>query len=545
MNEPGSVVSILIQEGQGLQFLQHVSKLASVLKGYVAMRTRALLSFKRPEDAEMYLQQGSQFRGRYHQGAVKNSHKPPIDDAAIEKCLCVVKFETTSMGSEFLKYLKDLGGTAYLPLPHATLVQFETSAQATKAVNDKAYDCSLTLSAFKGRGKKLEYLGQETKTSENITINYITEPSDLHKALKIMDSQLSASKEQVQIGIDIEFDSFRFSKSFVLCLLQLHFGDHLTGTTYLLDGISLKEDIKLLKSILEHPNAVLIGFSLSCDLKLLSEYGITPAACNTIDLQKLKHFEGFNRGFSQLAFDELGVVLPKDEQCRNWVERPLGMAALKYAANDVIYLSTIYKNIVSRLSSPDVRFGSQILSWFAEELNWSGGGNNKSKSTEPAENSAPEPLPPPPPPPGSETAGSPTTVESPLLLDEPPVASPLVVSPKPEQVALSPLEQLVAQEVQERRNLAYSQRDDRVKCWFKLLHDLIAMRYSPGIAFCAASSRTFSELCRNKIPDLPPYRIMLVREAAESKPIFNIEKYLTECGPCGYLSSKREEYDGL
>ena len=82
------------------------------------------------------------------------------------------------------------------------------------------------------------------------------------------------------------------------------------------------------------------------------------------DTQIAAAFLGFGEqlGYAQIVKKMLDVDLDKSSSRTDWMKRPLSSAQLKYAADDVKYLSRVYPIMVNRLSS----LGR--LSWMSNEV---------------------------------------------------------------------------------------------------------------------------------------------------------------------------------
>jgi ribonuclease D len=62
---------------------------------------------------------------------------------------------------------------------------------------------------------------------------------------------------------------------------------------------------------------------------------------------------GFSLGYAALARDLLGVDIPKGETRSDWLQRPLSVAQLQYAALDVAHLLIVYGKLLQRLKQDD------------------------------------------------------------------------------------------------------------------------------------------------------------------------------------------------
>ncbi len=99
------------------------------------------------------------------------------------------------------------------------------------------------------------------------------------------------------------------------------------------------------------------------DLILLRRFtGANPLA--VFDTQLAAAFAGFRSGIGlqKLLFDALDVGLPKTETCSDWTLRPLSDAQVRYALDDVRYLSALRDELLRRADSLGTR------AWLEEEM---------------------------------------------------------------------------------------------------------------------------------------------------------------------------------
>ncbi|WP_082878526.1 MULTISPECIES: ribonuclease D [unclassified Oleiphilus] len=122
-----------------------------------------------------------------------------------------------------------------------------------------------------------------------------------------------------------------------------------SGLTYLIDPLSLTS-LKPLAAVLESDEVVIVLHSMSEDIDLLS-YACDCHISNVFDTQIANAFlgNGSSVGYQRLVEAELDIALDKGETRSDWLKRPLSSKQLQYAAADVYYLETIYKNLLERL----------------------------------------------------------------------------------------------------------------------------------------------------------------------------------------------------
>lgn len=186
---------------------------------------------------------------------------------------------------------------------------------------------------------------------------------DNETSLNILNTFLSSLGEDKSVGIDTEFTRTRTYYP-VLDLIQICIDD----VVYIVDphSVSLSSFIECFVNI----KANCLFFSAREDLEILSfeayKKGLEitlPQKC--IDLQLMMAFLrlGFSKGLQSALEEELSVSLPKDQTRSDWSLRPLTDEQIKYAANDVIYLSKLFEKLKSQFKEADPR-----LNWFFVEM---------------------------------------------------------------------------------------------------------------------------------------------------------------------------------
>ena len=122
------------------------------------------------------------------------------------------------------------------------------------------------------------------------------------------------------------------------------------GQVFLIDPLRV-EDLPLLAPVLESKEVTKVLHSMSEDIELLFH------SCNAriqspFDTQVAAAFLGLgpSLGYQNLVKEVLGHELDKSETRSDWLKRPLTESQLGYAAKDVEYLLTLYKELETRLA---------------------------------------------------------------------------------------------------------------------------------------------------------------------------------------------------
>lgn len=142
------------------------------------------------------------------------------------------------------------------------------------------------------------------------------------------------------VAVDTEFmrrDTFYPQ----VALLQLCF-DH---QAWLVDPLAIG-DLEPLRRLWSDPAVEKVLHSPSEDLEVFGRWlGELPRPL--FDTQRAAAMVGrdFGLGYRALVADFCGVDLPKDETRSDWLQRPLSEAQCEYAAQDVLYLLTVYREL--------------------------------------------------------------------------------------------------------------------------------------------------------------------------------------------------------
>ncbi|MBK8186049.1 MAG: ribonuclease D [Cellvibrio sp.] len=159
-------------------------------------------------------------------------------------------------------------------------------------------------------------------------------------------------QQQAAIAIDTEFMR---SDTFYPKVGLLQIGDG--KGCYLIDPLLIK-DVQPLRELLLNPNIVKVLHSCSEDLEVFQTWlNLIP---NPIfDTQIAAAFAGFgySLSYANLVRLLLNTEIPKDETRSDWLQRPLSLAQLKYAALDVAHMLIVYGKLLVQLKA------SERLSW--------------------------------------------------------------------------------------------------------------------------------------------------------------------------------------
>jgi ribonuclease D len=136
-----------------------------------------------------------------------------------------------------------------------------------------------------------------------------------------------------------------------LCLIQLR--NESNKKVYL---IKFDKDIspansKNIKSILEDKSLTKIFHYARFDMAVLKEnlnINVKNVFCTKI-ASKLTRTYSSKHGLKDLVKEILNVELDKTEQTSDWSQKKLTKQQIQYAMNDVIYLSDLKKNLVTKL----------------------------------------------------------------------------------------------------------------------------------------------------------------------------------------------------
>ncbi len=133
-----------------------------------------------------------------------------------------------------------------------------------------------------------------------------------------------------------------------------------THGVYLIDPLAIDDHSPFAKLLVS--DVVKVVHACSEDLEVFQfAFGVLPV--KLFDTQVAAGFAGFGAsiGYANLVRETKGIEIPKHETRSDWLQRPLSDAQLRYAALDVVYLLSIYEQLVSTLSE------RQRLDWVVSD----------------------------------------------------------------------------------------------------------------------------------------------------------------------------------
>ncbi len=155
-------------------------------------------------------------------------------------------------------------------------------------------------------------------------------------------------RQQAAIAVDTEFMR---SDTFYPIAGLIQVGDG--QGCYLLDPLALK-DLTPLAELMEDEKVTKIFHSCSEDLELFKcILNVVPAPLFDTQIAAAFAGFGFSIGYAGLAKEMLGVDIPKGETRSDWLQRPLSVAQLKYAALDVAHLLVVYGKLLQSLKAQE------------------------------------------------------------------------------------------------------------------------------------------------------------------------------------------------
>lgn len=153
-------------------------------------------------------------------------------------------------------------------------------------------------------------------------------------------------RAQAAIAVDTEFMR---SDTFYPIAGLLQIGDG--KGCYLIDPLSIQNPEPLRELMLD-PAVTKVLHSCSEDLEVFQRWlNIIPEPL--FDTQVAAAFAGlgFSLGYSSLVKQVLEIEIPKDETRSDWLQRPLSVSQLKYAALDVAHMLIVYGKLLQLLKA--------------------------------------------------------------------------------------------------------------------------------------------------------------------------------------------------
>ena len=158
------------------------------------------------------------------------------------------------------------------------------------------------------------------------------------------------------IYIDLEFDKNHFRYGFNLCLLQISDGQNI----FLIDPLK-GFDIQLISSVLESAEITKVCYAFGEDMRLLHHLGCFPK--KVLDLATVRSLLNYPPlSLTNILYETMGVEVGKSQQKSNWCERPLSKEQFQYAAEDVLYLPKLEKQLMKEVEEHNRN------NWIEEEM---------------------------------------------------------------------------------------------------------------------------------------------------------------------------------
>lgn len=153
-------------------------------------------------------------------------------------------------------------------------------------------------------------------------------------------------QQQAAIAIDTEFMR---SDTFYPKVGLLQIGDG--KGCYLIDPLLITE-LQPLRDLLLNPNLVKVLHSCSEDLEVFQTWlNVVPTPIFDTQIAAAFAGLGYSLSYANLVKLLLNTEIPKDETRSDWLQRPLSMAQLKYAALDVAHMLIVYGKLLVQLKS--------------------------------------------------------------------------------------------------------------------------------------------------------------------------------------------------
>ncbi len=148
------------------------------------------------------------------------------------------------------------------------------------------------------------------------------------------------------VAVDTEF--MRVDTFYPIAgLLQVSEGER----AYLIDPL-LIDDWAPLAQLLQDPAVVKVLHACSEDLEVFQRLtGSLPTPLFDTQLAAGYLNLGFSMGYSRLVQAVLDIELPKGETRSDWLQRPLSVTQVSYAAEDVLHLAEVYERLQRQLSA--------------------------------------------------------------------------------------------------------------------------------------------------------------------------------------------------
>jgi ribonuclease D len=153
-------------------------------------------------------------------------------------------------------------------------------------------------------------------------------------------------RAQAAIAVDTEFMR---SDTFYPIAGLLQIGDG--KGCYLIDPLAI-QNLEPLRELMLDAAVTKVLHSCSEDLEVFQRW-LTLVPAPLFDTQIAAAFAGFgfSLGYSSLVKQLLEIEIPKDETRSDWLQRPLSVSQLKYAALDVAHMLVVYGKLLQLLKT--------------------------------------------------------------------------------------------------------------------------------------------------------------------------------------------------
>lgn len=165
--------------------------------------------------------------------------------------------------------------------------------------------------------------------------HWISDPSELQARL---------AERPARVGLDTEFIRERTYWP-QLALVQLAINEDILLIDPLVPGMC-----DALAPLLTDPGVLKIMHSASEDVVAFKRAcGVVPSPLFDTQIAAALAGIGGGMGYQRLVQERLGVALAKGETRSDWLRRPLSPAQLEYAADDVVHLDALYRDLSAQL----------------------------------------------------------------------------------------------------------------------------------------------------------------------------------------------------
>src|SRR5690606_1721940 len=150
-------------------------------------------------------------------------------------------------------------------------------------------------------------------------------------------------RQQAALAIDTEFMR---SETFYPIAGLLQFG--VGKVCYLIDPLAIN-DFEPLRELLLDEAVTKVLHSCSEDLEVFQRWlNVVPAPLFDTQIAAAFAGYGFSLGYAGLIKAVLNIEIPKEETRSDWLQRPLSVAQLKYAALDVAHMLIVYGKLLQQ-----------------------------------------------------------------------------------------------------------------------------------------------------------------------------------------------------